>query len=118
MSKKRRIFTAEFKTKLVLEVIKNESTLSEIASRNNITPKNLQNWKKIFLENAEVAMEPAKVIKEYKDENIKLQAEINRYAKTLRRITMEKEWLEGMLVGLVQSLKLIHLVLIYKAFIK
>ena len=50
MSKKRRIFTAEFKTKLVLEVIKNESTLSEIASRNNITPKNLQNWKKIFLD--------------------------------------------------------------------
>jgi ribosomal protein L20A (L18A) len=36
------------------------STLSEIASRNNIT------LKKIFLENVEVAMEPAKVIKEYK----------------------------------------------------
>jgi putative transposase len=45
-------------------------------------------------------MEPAKVIKEYKDENIKLQAEINRYAKTVGRITMEKEWLEGKLEGL------------------
>ena len=25
---------------------------------NNITPKNLQNWKAIFLDNAEMAMEP------------------------------------------------------------
>lgn len=63
MSRKRTIQSAEFKTKLVLEVLKNENTLNEIASRNNITPKNLQNWKKIFLENAEVSMEPAKAVK-------------------------------------------------------
>ena len=41
---------------------KEDKTLNEIASANNINPKNLQNWKKIFLENAEVAMEPAKRI--------------------------------------------------------
>jgi len=58
MSRKRTIYSAEFKTKLVLEVIKEESTLVEIASKNNITPKNLQNWKKIFLENAEVLRTP------------------------------------------------------------
>jgi putative transposase len=46
-----------------LEVLKNEKTLQEIASTNNITPKNLQNWKKIFLENAEIAMEPAGVLR-------------------------------------------------------
>jgi putative transposase len=49
MSRKRTIYSAEFKSKLVLEVLKNEKTLQEIASTNNITPKNLQNWKKIFL---------------------------------------------------------------------
>ena len=100
MSKKRRIFTTEFKTKLVLEVLKNESTLNEIASKNNITPSNLQNWKKIFLENAEVAMEPAKVVKEYKEENTKLQAKIDAYTKIVGKITLEKEWLEGKLEGL------------------
>ena len=51
MSRKRTTYTAEFKTRLVLEVLKEESTLVEIASKNKITPKNLQNWKKIFLEN-------------------------------------------------------------------
>jgi len=100
MSKKRRVFTAEFKTKLVLEVLKNENTLNEIASKNNITPKNLQNWKKIFLENAEVAMEPAKVVKEYKEEIINLQSKIEDYVKVVGKVTMEKEWLEGKLRGL------------------
>jgi len=76
------------------------STLNEISSKNNITPKNLQNWKKIFLENAEIAMEPAKVIKEYKEEIISLQDKVNNYTKIVGKITLEKEWLEGKLVGL------------------
>ena len=75
MSRKRTTYSAEFKSKLVLEVLKNEKTLQEIASANNITPKNLQNWKKIFLENAEIAMEPAKAVKEYKDELLAAQPE-------------------------------------------
>ncbi|MCF6202819.1 MAG: transposase, partial [Methylococcaceae bacterium] len=68
MSKKRTTYSAELKSRLVLEVLKNDKTLTEIASTNNITPKNLQNWKKIFLENAEIAMEPSKAVKEYKEE--------------------------------------------------
>jgi len=43
MSRKRTVYTAEFKTRLVLEVLKEEKTLVEIASKNKITPKNLQN---------------------------------------------------------------------------
>lgn len=68
MSRKRASYSAAFKSKLVLELLKNEKTLSEIASANNITPKNLQNWKKIFLANIEIAMEPSKAVKEYKEE--------------------------------------------------
>ena len=49
------------------------------ASKNNITPKNIQNWKKIFLDNAELAMEPAKAIKEYKDANLILESKIDDY---------------------------------------
>ena len=46
MSKKRITYSIELKTRLVLEILKGEKTLNEIASANNITPKNLQNWKK------------------------------------------------------------------------
>ena len=47
MSKKRTNYSADFKSRLVLEVLKNDKTLAEIASANSITPKNLQNWKKM-----------------------------------------------------------------------
>jgi len=57
MSNKKRQFSAEFKVKLVLEVLKNEKTVNQIAKDNNILPKSLIQWKKQFLENAEIASE-------------------------------------------------------------
>jgi len=105
MSRKRTVYSAEFKTRVVLEVLKEDKTLNEIASANNINPKNLQNWKKIFLENAEVAMEPAKAVKEYKEENAKLQAKLDEYAKTVGRLTVEKDWAVGKLKSLDSSYK-------------
>jgi len=100
MSRKRTTYTAKFKTRLVLEVLKEEKTLVEIASENKITPKNLQNWKKIFMENAEMAMEPSKAVKEYKEENTKLQLELDMYAKKVGQLTIEKDWAAGKLKGL------------------
>jgi putative transposase len=105
MSRKMTKYSTQLKTKLVLEILKEEKTLNEIATENNINPKNLQNWKKIFLENAEVAMEPAKAIKEYKDENIKLYAKLDEYAKTVGKLTVEKDWAVGKLKSLDLSSK-------------
>ena len=106
MSRKRTVYTAEFKTRLVLEVLKEEKTVGEIASANKITPKNLQNWKKIFLENAEMAMEPSKAIKEYKEACTKLEIEVGEYAKKVGQLTLEKDWAVGKLKGLDSSKKL------------
>ncbi len=105
MSRTRTVYSAEFKTRLVLELLKEDKTLTQIASKNNITPKNLQNWKKIFLNNAVVAMEPAKAVKEYKEENIKLQAKLDEYAKVVGQLTVENEWAVGKLKSLDSSYK-------------
>ena len=106
MSRKRTVYPTALKTKLVLEIIKEEKTLVEIASANNISPKNLQNWKKTFLENAEMAMEPSKAIKEYKEENAKLEKEVGEYAKKVGQLTLEKDWAVGKLKDLDSSEKL------------
>ena len=98
-------YSTEFKTKIVLEVLAGDKTLNEIASANNIIPKNIMNWKKIFLENAQMAMEPSKAIKEYKDENLKLQDELDEYAKALGKITIERDWAVGKLKSLDLSNK-------------
>ena len=100
MSRKRTIYSTEFKTKIVLEVLQADKTLNEIASANNITPKNIQNWKEKFLANAQMAMEPSKAIKEYKDENIKLQEKLDQYAKAVGQLTVENNWMQGKLSSL------------------
>jgi putative transposase len=105
MSNKRTVYSTDFKTKVVLDVLKNEQTLGELATKHNVTPKNIQNWKKIFLANAAMAMEPAKAIKKYKAENVKLQLELDDYAKTVGQLTLEKGWLEGKLKSLDLSIK-------------
>ena len=50
----RKTYTAEYKTKLVLEVIliREESRLEEIAAANEINLNMLRNWKQEFLKNA------------------------------------------------------------------
>ena len=103
MSKKRTTYSSAFKTKLVLELLQNEDTLAEIASKHNILPQNLVNWKKTFLANAEIAMEPSKAVKEYKEELIKSQEQNERLTALVGKVTVEKEWLAKKLVSLGSS---------------
>jgi len=105
MSRKKANVTSAFKTKLVLDVLQNKKTLNEIASEHNITPVNLQNWKKIFLSNAEIAMEPSKAVKEYKEELGQVNQENEMLTKIVGKMTVEKEWLEKKLKSLDLSKK-------------
>ena len=52
MSRSRRNFSAEFKTNLVLQLLKGEKELNVFAVENDIQPNLLRNWKKEFLANA------------------------------------------------------------------
>jgi len=105
MARKRITYSSEFKVKLVLEVLRNEKTLNQIAQENNLLPKNLINWKKQFLENAEIAMEPARAVKEYKEQIKDLEKKVDKYAKTVGKLTVERDWAVGKLEGLDLSTK-------------
>jgi putative transposase len=103
MSTKRKIYPADLKAKLVLQVLEGEKTLNEIASQYEILPKNLQNWKKQFLENMSLAFDKSAVVKEYKKEIEDLQKDKDLIAKKLGETIVEKEFLEGKLESLVSS---------------
>lgn len=49
---KRRKFSAEFKTKVVLEALSERYSLSEVAERHKVHPNQIANWKRQFLDNA------------------------------------------------------------------
>ncbi|MEA1919063.1 MAG: IS3 family transposase [Campylobacterota bacterium] len=103
MSVKRKTYSADFKAKLVLEVLEGEKTVNEIASVYEVLPVSLKNWKKQFLENMSLAFDKSTVVKEYKDEIETLQKEKDSIAKKLGETIVEKEFLEGKLVSLVSS---------------
>ena len=95
MSTKRKSYSADFKAKLVLEVLEGEKTVNEIASKYEILPTSLKNWKKQFLENMSLAFDKSTVVKEYKDEIEVLQKDNDALAKKVGNLTIEKDFLEG-----------------------
>jgi putative transposase len=100
MSRQRRQFSAEFKTKVVLELLEGSETLNQIAANMTYCPRCF--WlEKAVLENAALAFEPAKAVKEYKDELAAKDREIDQLQKALGKRTAELDWLSGKLAGSV-----------------
>ena len=50
--RKRRTFTPEFKTEVVLEALRGESSQAELCRRHNLSEDQVSKWKQQFLENA------------------------------------------------------------------
>ncbi|WP_352405717.1 transposase [Petrimonas sp.] len=55
--KKRKSYSAGFKTKVVLEVLQERETLQEISRRYELHPSQLSTWKSHFLSEADVVFE-------------------------------------------------------------
>jgi len=53
---KRNRYTAEFKAKIVLELLQEEATLSQVASKYQLNP--LSQWKSEFVKNASAVSVP------------------------------------------------------------
>ena len=101
MTKKQlKIFSAEEKTKIVLELLREESTTAQLSSKYELSSKTLHNWKRQFLANAALAFEPAKVVSEYKEEIHRLKEQNDELAKALGKATVERDWAVGKLKGL------------------
>jgi putative transposase len=101
MGKKQiRNFTAEVKTKIVLEMLKEESTTAQLSTKYEVSAKTMQNWKKQFLNNAPLAFEPAKAVSEFKDQIDGLKTQNDELAKALGKATVERDWAVGKLGSL------------------
>ncbi len=100
MSRKRTNYSVEFKTKLVLQLLQNDKTVSELASEKNVTPQNIINWKKSFLDNATKAMEPASEVKKLEKTITSKDEQISRLERKVGQVVVERDWLSGKLKSL------------------
>ena len=95
--KKGQTYSAEQKTKIVLELLKEEETIAQIATRYKITSSSITKWKKQFLENASLAFDVGGATKAYRDEIEDLKSENDGLAKALGKATLKAEWAAGKL---------------------
>ncbi len=49
---KRKTYTGDFKAKVVLELIRNRKSLTELAAQYELHPNQIKNWKSLFLKQA------------------------------------------------------------------
>ena len=93
MSKTRRSFTPEFKAKVVLELLKGEKELNELATEHQIAPNQLRKWKTEFLQNASNVFSDKRA--DTLQDKLKEERKKNeQYAKKVGQLTMQVDWLE------------------------
>jgi len=102
--KKGQSYSGEQKAKVVLELLKEEQTINQLATKYQVTSKTIGNWKKQFLDNASKAFENDKMSIKYKEQIEAKNKEIDALAKTLGKTTVKMEWA----VGKLKSLDLIN----------
>jgi transposase len=64
----RRKFTSKFKTKVVLEALKERDTMQVLAQKFDITPQQINLWKREFLSQAESVFDKGKTSKKSESE--------------------------------------------------
>ena len=88
-------YTAQYKTRIVLEILQGEKELGEIAAENNLNPNMVRNWKREFLENASAAFESSdKAEKEAKKKAEAQRREVAQMLKTIGQLTLERDFLQ------------------------
>jgi transposase len=89
---KRKRHTPEFKTRAVLEVMREEQTVNEIAAKYEVSPVLISRWKSEFLERASMVFEKGasdteKLQKEH-------EAKQEQLEQLVGQLTVEVNWLK------------------------
>jgi len=92
---KRRKYTSDFKVTVVLELLREERTIGEIASSYQINPNQLARWRQEFLERAPTMFDEPKAIKARKRAEEDAARERDQLLKTVGQLTMERDFLQA-----------------------
>lgn len=89
MSKKRRRYSTQFKFKVALEAVKEQKTISELASQYEVHPTMVRSWKKQLVTGGAEIFEQGSKKKADPD-----QIPASELYEQIGRLKMELEWLK------------------------
>ena len=93
MSKRKYVqYDNEFKLKVVLEVLKEQETIAQIASKYKIDSANITNWRKAFIENKDLVFDQGRATKKYKDTIKEKEKQIDELYRLNGKINAQLEW--------------------------
>jgi putative transposase len=81
-----------FKVRVVLEALKEELTINELAAKYDVIPANIRNWKQDFLANAELVFDKEKAVAQYKEQLGEKSRQIDELHRQLGKTTTQLEW--------------------------
>ncbi len=89
---KRNRYSAEFKAKVVIEVLKEQETVNQIAVRYQLSPQQISKWKREFIGQASAVFEKKKT----KENQLRkeLDEKEQRYQKIVGQLSYELDWLK------------------------
>lgn len=85
-------YEASLKAKIVLEAIKEEKTIAQIGSDHNISPTNIRDWKKIFLDNIEKPFKQEKQANTLKNKIQDNEKTIDELHRQIGELTAKLNW--------------------------
>ncbi len=91
MNRKKK-YTDEFKTKVILEALREEKTIAEISSLYDVHACSIRDWKKQFLTNIHLAVNPKKGLNAYKDKLKQATKQEEELYKQIGKLTAQLDW--------------------------
>ena len=91
----RKRYPADFKAKVAMEAVKGERSLTELASRYEVHPKQVSEWRKLLLEKVTGIFSESHHRKEQSDEKEKA-----RLFEEIGRLKVELDWVKKKSGGL------------------
>jgi len=88
----RRKFTSKFKTKVVLEAIKERMSSAELAQKFNLTPQQISTWKREFLDGADSVFG-----KRANNAKSEVEQEKDKLLRTIGQLKVEVDFLKSAL---------------------
>lgn len=89
---KRNTYTAEFKTEVVLEALREEKTINQIAADRGLNPVMVCQWKAEFLKKASLVF--GKDTDDAEKQRKEFEAKQDQYEKKIGQLTIEVDWLK------------------------
>lgn len=93
MRRKRRVFSSEFKLKVILAALKERESLSQLSQKFDLHPNQISKWKNDFIDNAKIYLKASN-----EKQDTKKKEDIEKLYSKIGMLQVENDFLKKKLI--------------------